>query len=115
MQRYCSFLPKSNSYAKIAVNSERYDIEIRLVNDLNITFIDLNKQSHAVIRHSLNECPQHVYMIHFPMQKWAKTLLRVSWEVIRPPVISERSERTMRRSSAMRSPESWFSRPLMTR
>ena len=40
---------------------------------------------------------------HFPMQKWEKMLLRVSWGVMAPPVMSAREARVRRRSSAMRS------------
>ena len=54
--------------------------------------------------------------IYFPTQKCLNILLRVSCDVICPsPVISERLERTRRRSSAMRSDGSWDSNPLITR
>ncbi len=52
---------------------------------------------------------------YFPMQKWLKMFWSTSLGVICPwPVMAARSDRTRRRDSAMRSPESWRSRPLMT-
>ena len=48
----------------------------------------------------LRSFPRRIY---FPTQKWEKMLLSVSVVVISPPVISARSERIRRRSSAIRS------------
>ena len=51
---------------------------------------------------------------YFPTQKCEKMLLRVSWGVIWPPVISERISRVWWRSSERRSPERPLLRPSMT-
>ena len=94
----------SESLSSLAVR-ERYENRCKNGHHRFLSRVTANKKS-ARVSALTTECEICCVLLignHFPMQKWLKMLLRVSWLEMAPPVMSPSSMSTSLRSSEIRS------------